>query len=72
MTRLYHITKESNLDNIMRNGIVPHLGKNAKDCGETKAAIWLFPDKTTMNDAIGSWFEDLLKTYQRKHLILIR
>ena len=56
---LYHITTKKNMDSIKQHGFIPRLGKNAKACGETKPAVWFFPDKLTMNDALGSWFEDL-------------
>ena len=56
---LYHVTNHKNLKSIKKQGLLPRLGPNAKACGETKPAIWCFPNKQSMADALGSWFEGL-------------
>lgn len=56
---LYHVTSHKNIDSIKKRGLIPSLGPNAKACGETKPAIWCFPSKQLMNDALGGWFENL-------------
>ena len=56
---LYHVTSHRNIKSIKIHGLIPQLGPNAKSCGETKPAIWCFPNKQSMNDALGGWFEDL-------------
>lgn len=56
---LYHVTSHRNIKSIKIHGLIPQLGPNAKSCGETKPAIWCFPNKQSMNDALGGWFESL-------------
>lgn len=56
---LYHITSHKNIGSIKKRGLILCLGPNAKACGESKPAIWCFPSKQLMNDALGGWFEDL-------------
>lgn len=56
---LYHVTSHKNIQSIKIHGLIPRLGPNAKSCGETQPAIWCFPTKLAMNDALSSWFEDL-------------
>ena len=40
---LYHVTKSENVADIMKNGLVPSIGKYATEMGETQKAVWLFP-----------------------------
>lgn len=56
---LYHVTSHKNIKSIKKQGLLPRLGPNAKSCGETQPAIWCFPNKQSMYDALGGWFEDL-------------
>lgn len=56
---LYHVTSHRNIKSIKIHGLIPQLGPNAKSCGETKPAIWCFPNKQLMTDALDGWFENL-------------
>jgi hypothetical protein len=52
---LYHITPTRNLSNVMKNGLVPKIGKRSKAFGEPKPAIYFFPDLKTVVDGIENW-----------------
>lgn len=68
---LYHVTSHNNLTSIKKRGLIPCLGPNTKACGETKPAIWCFPSKQLMTDALGRWFEDLCDDDNRMDCIVI-
>ena len=68
---LYHVTSHRNIKSIKIHGLIPQLGPNAKACDETKPAIWCFPNKQLMTDALGSWFEDLCDDKNGMNCIII-
>ena len=41
----YHVTKEEKLKSIFETGLVPQIGENSKDIGETEEAIYLCSEK---------------------------
>ena len=55
MTTVYHITRDANLPKIRDEGLVPMLGPNSKQIGETVPAIHVFTNTDTMEDAIMNW-----------------
>lgn len=61
LVTLYHVTTSESLNSIFKQGLIPQVGDNAFDCGEKKPAIYFFPTKDTMNDALGGWMGDLLE-----------
>ena len=69
---LYHVTNHKNIKSIKIHGLIPHLGPNAKSCNETTPAIWCFPNKQSMNDALGGWFEDLCDDKNGMDCIVIK
>lgn len=68
---LYHVTNHKNIKSIKKHGLIPKLGPNAKSCGETQPAIWCFPTKLAMNDALNSWFENLCDDEEGMDCIII-
>lgn len=54
-----HVTLESNLSDIQRNGLLPRIGPNAEACGETVPAVFCFPDQESCDDAMMNWLGDL-------------
>lgn len=56
---IYHISLLKNKKSILINGLVPSIGNNSQSCEEKTPAIYLFPDETTMNDALLNWFSEL-------------
>lgn len=59
MITVYHITLFSNWPNIKQHGLIPQIGPNSQALGETKPAIYLFPDLKSSNNALDNWFGDL-------------
>lgn len=55
LTTVYHITSDANLPAIRRDGLVPQLGSNSKQIGETVPAIHVFTNTDTLEDAIMNW-----------------
>lgn len=58
MKTLFHVTPISNMENILKNGLLPQLGERASRLVGEKEGIYLFPDYTSCEDALGSWFGD--------------
>lgn len=59
MITVYHITLSSNWPSIKQHGLIPQIGRNSQALGETKPAIYLFPDLKSSNNALDNWFGDL-------------
>lgn len=55
MIEVYHITPDTNLPAIRRDGLTPQLGPNSQAIGETNPAVHVFMDKDSMTDAIMNW-----------------
>ena len=55
MVTVYHVTSEENLPNIRKNGLVPQIGPNSKEIGETDEAVHVFLDRDTLTDAMMNW-----------------
>lgn len=55
MTTVYHITPDANLPKIRDEGLVPMLGPNSKQIGETVPAIHVFTNTDTMEEAVMNW-----------------
>jgi hypothetical protein len=53
----YHVTTEDNYNNIMKDGILPQIGQRSINV-ETKPQIFLFVDKSSMEDAVMNWLTD--------------
>lgn len=56
--RIYHVTPSENLDNIMNKGLVPQAGDRTRKIFDEKPAIYCFPDKSAMEDAVMNWLGD--------------
>jgi hypothetical protein len=53
--RVYHVTPKKNLANIRVNGLVPQIGPNSKEIGETEKAVHVFLDQNSLIDAMMNW-----------------
>lgn len=62
MQILFHVTPISNLDSIMKNGLIPQIGERSEGL-ESEKAIYLFPTYADCETALGQWlgeeFDDL-------------
>lgn len=58
----FHVTLMENVPSILEHGLVPQIGERAEEFGETEPAIYLFPSKDDMNNALynwlGEWYND--------------
>jgi hypothetical protein len=55
---VYHVTPSENLDSIMSQGLIPQKGERSRKILDEKPAIYCFPDKNTMEDAVMNWLGD--------------
>ena len=51
----YHVTKASNLESIMNNGLKPRIGELSKLCDECVERIYLFKSEDDMENALMNW-----------------
>lgn len=56
--KAYHLTPFENLDQIWDTGLIPAVGPRSAELGETVPGIYVFPDRHTLEQALGSWLED--------------
>ena len=55
VVKVYHVTPEKNLPNIRKNGLVPQIGPNSQEIGETEEAVHVFLDYDSLTDAMMNW-----------------
>ena len=51
----YHVTLMENVPSIRKNGLLPQIGERSEELGETEKAIYLFPSKEDMDNALMNW-----------------
>jgi hypothetical protein len=56
--KVYHVTLADNLDSIMSRGLIPQIGDRARKIEGEKPAVYCFPDKASMEDAVMNWLGD--------------
>jgi hypothetical protein len=56
--KVYHVTLADNLDSIMSRGLIPQIGDRARKIEGEKPAVYCFPDKVSMEDAVMNWLGD--------------
>lgn len=56
----YHVTLKNNLDNILKNGLIPQIGTLSQAANETINRIYLFPTIDDMNTALSSWLGETI------------
>lgn len=55
--KYYHITKSCNVNNILKNGLVPTLGDYALEMGEYEPSVWLFIGIDEAEEMAPVWLE---------------
>lgn len=55
---VYHVTPSENLNNIMSQGLIPQSGERSRKILDEKPAVYCFPDKNAMEDAVMNWLGD--------------
>lgn len=61
--RYFHVTPMENVRSIMKCGLIPQIGERSKEQDEEKPAIYLFPTKDDMDDALSNWLGDWFEDY---------
>ena len=56
--KVYHVTPSENLDSIMSKGLMPDVGDRSRKIEGEKPAVYCFPDKNSMEDAVMNWLGD--------------
>lgn len=54
----YHVTPYSNVPNILKQGLLIGIGRLSQSAGEIKNRIYMFKDKTDVEDALMNWLGD--------------
>lgn len=54
----YHVTHKDNYKAIMKEGLIPSIGKRSEELGESFDAVWLFPTIEDKDNAMGQWLGD--------------
>lgn len=57
--KYYHVTLLSNLESILKDGLLPKVGERSMQARESKPAVYLFPSIEDMEDALMNWLGDL-------------
>lgn len=52
---MYHITKRVNLKDILRDGLIPQIGKRSLKINEKVDTIYLFPSLVEVENALMNW-----------------
>lgn len=55
---MYHVTPSSNVESILKNGLVPSTGSNSQTYGEEQDSVYLFPTADDAADALSNWLGD--------------
>lgn len=53
--KVWHVTPSKNIPSIRKHGIVPQIGQNSQDWGETEHLVHVFYNRDNMEDAIANW-----------------
>lgn len=55
----YHVTPTKNLDAILSEGLLPKIGERSQMLGEKDEAIYLFPTKADVTNALLQWLGEM-------------
>lgn len=67
----YHVTPARNIPHIMRDGLVPKMGRRARKLKEPVAGIYLFHSVDEASDAVANWLGDEFGESTRLALLAI-
>jgi CRISPR/Cas system-associated endonuclease Cas3-HD len=56
--KVWHITPKANVSKIMKQGLIPKIGRRSKSAKEKTPAIYVFPDSISMEDALTNWLDN--------------
>jgi hypothetical protein len=67
----YHVTPKDNLASILRDGLVPAIGPRSVELGETKEAVYAFPDRAFCETALSTWLGDVFDGMADDGLVIL-
>lgn len=67
LVKVWHVTQKRYLPSILQNGLVPQRGTSSRRAREKTNAIYVFPDWTSLEDALTNWLGD--ETTQRQSVL---
>ena len=62
----YHITESKNVEEILRNGLVPKIGKLSLIINEPVEAIYLFPELKDAKYAMSDWMNEVYQSESKR------
>jgi hypothetical protein len=66
----YHVTLMSNLVSILDSGLIPQIGENSKELGETEDRVYAFIDKDSTENALLNWLGEIYEDMEVDLVIL--
>lgn len=70
-THGFHLTTDSNLANIMAEGLAPAIGPRSLDLGEPEPAVYLFPTLEDLESALGNWLGEYFEEDEVLHVLKV-
>ena len=67
----YHVTLTKNLPSIQQTGLEPRLGSLSVLAGENRPTIFLFPNQSTVEDALMNWLGEYLPENEPLSLLAV-
>lgn len=56
--KYYHVTLFSNIESILKEGLIPQIGQRSIDANETEKLVYLFQDLIDVENALMNWLGD--------------
>lgn len=66
----YHVTLMSNLASILDRGLIPQIGDNSKELGETEDRVYAFVNKVETENALLNWLGEIYEEVEEDLVIL--
>jgi hypothetical protein len=67
----YHVTACCNLPNILKKGLLPRIGRRAKECREKMKAVYLFRGQDDLETALGNWLGECFDDMPEGALVIL-
>jgi hypothetical protein len=67
---LFHVTPKRLLGAIRAKGLLPQIGPRASDAGETRAAVFCFPNRHDLDNALSNWLGEAFEEEDGELVIL--
>jgi hypothetical protein len=68
---LYHVTILKNLSFILNEGLLPKIGENSIEFGETVPRIYLFDSKESCENGLMNWLGECFENVEDGELVIL-